>query len=99
MPLADGLIFRYRWHDHLGRTHSYPPSVAAWITATFGVEAHAVRDLGLRDAEDSPIFQAARAFGAVVMTKDRDFIEMLRRLGRCSSLVVDLREHVEGSAP
>ena len=58
-----------------------PPSVAAWITATFAVEAHAVRDLGLRDAQDSPIFQAARAAGAVVMTKDRDFVEMLQRLG------------------
>jgi predicted nuclease of predicted toxin-antitoxin system len=58
-----------------------PPSVAAWITATFGIESHAVRDLGLRDAKDQPIFQAARAAGAVVMTKDSDFVEMLQRLG------------------
>jgi predicted nuclease of predicted toxin-antitoxin system len=58
-----------------------PPSAAAWITATFGVEAHAVRDLGLRDAKDSPIFQAACTAEAVVMTKDSDFVEMLQRLG------------------
>src|SRR5437870_10186521 len=58
-----------------------PPSVAAWITATFGIEARAVRDLGLRDAKDPPIFQAARAADAVVMTKDSDFVEMLQRLG------------------
>ena len=58
-----------------------PPSAAAWITATFGVEARAIRDLGMRDAQDSPIFQAARAAGAVVMTKDRDFVEMVQRLG------------------
>ena len=58
-----------------------PPSAAAWITAKFGVEARAVRDLGLRDAQDSPIFQSARAAGAVVMTKDKDFVEMLQRLG------------------
>ncbi len=58
-----------------------PPSVAVWITATFGVEARAVRDLGLRDAQDAPIFEAARAAGAVVMTKDKDFVEMLQRLG------------------
>jgi predicted nuclease of predicted toxin-antitoxin system len=58
-----------------------PSSAAAWITATFGMEAHAVRDLGLRDAKDAPIFQAARAAGAVVMTKDSDFVEMLQRLG------------------
>lgn len=58
-----------------------PPSVAAWITATFGIEACAVRDLGLRDAKDSAIFQAARIAGVVVMTKDSDFVEMLQRLG------------------
>ena len=58
-----------------------PPSAAAWIEATFGVECRAVRDLGLRDAKDPPIFQAARDAGAVVMTKDKDFVELLRRLG------------------
>ena len=58
-----------------------PPSAAAWITATFGIEACAVRDLGLRDAKDPPIFHAARAAEAVMMTKDSDFVEMLQRLG------------------
>ena len=58
-----------------------PPSAAAWITSTFGIEARAVRDLGLRDALDPAIFQAARNAGAVVMTKDSDFVEMVRRLG------------------
>ena len=58
-----------------------PPSAAAWITAAFGIEARAVRDLGLSDAKDQPIFQAARAADAVVMTKDSDFVEMLQRLG------------------
>jgi predicted nuclease of predicted toxin-antitoxin system len=58
-----------------------PPSAPAWITATFGIEAHAVRDLGLRDAKDPSIFQAARDGGAVVMTKDSDFVEMVQRLG------------------
>ncbi|HEY9798489.1 MAG TPA: DUF5615 family PIN-like protein [Leptolyngbyaceae cyanobacterium] len=32
-----------------------------------------MRDLGLRDAEDREIFEAAKAQGVVVMTKDRDF--------------------------
>jgi predicted nuclease of predicted toxin-antitoxin system len=58
-----------------------PPSVAAWVQATFGFECHAVRELGLRDAKDASIFQAARDAGAVVMTKDKDFVELLRRLG------------------
>ena len=58
-----------------------PPSIAAWVRATIGIECHAVRDLGLRDARDASIFQAARDAGAVVMTKDKDFVELLRRLG------------------
>lgn len=58
-----------------------PPTLAAWITATFAIEARAVRDLGLRDAKDLSIFQAARTARAVVLTKDSDFVEMLRRLG------------------
>jgi predicted nuclease of predicted toxin-antitoxin system len=33
------------------------------------IRAHAVRDLGLQDAEDAEILAAARAAGVVVMTK------------------------------
>ena len=58
-----------------------PPGLAPWLTATFGFTAAAVRDLGLRDALDPPIFDAARSAGAVVMTKDADFPEMVARLG------------------
>lgn len=58
-----------------------PPSAAAWIESTFGVECRAVRELGLRDAKDPSIFLAARDAGAVVMTKDQDFVELLKRLG------------------
>ncbi len=32
------------------------PALADWLTAQFDVEASAVRDLGLRDAEDELIF-------------------------------------------
>jgi len=35
----------------------------------------------LRDSKDPEIFQAARTAGAVVMTKDSDFVELLQRLG------------------
>ena len=42
------------------------PAVARWITETFGLEAHAVRDLGLRNAKDPEIFRAARQEGIVV---------------------------------
>ena len=52
-----------------------------WLSDTFGVTAHAVRDLGLRDAKDLPIFHAAREAGAVIMSKDSDFVLLLERLG------------------
>jgi predicted nuclease of predicted toxin-antitoxin system len=40
-----------------------------------------LRDIGLRDAEDVDIFLAARTAGAVIMTKDADFLNLLDRLG------------------
>ena len=58
-----------------------PPGIAAWIAETFGVSAIAVRDLGLRDADDRDIFAAAKAHDAIVMTKDRDFVALLDRHG------------------
>jgi predicted nuclease of predicted toxin-antitoxin system len=60
-----------------------PPSLANWLTATFGVSAVTLRDLGLRDASDIEIFNAARAngIGTVVVTKDRDFIDLVVRFG------------------
>jgi predicted nuclease of predicted toxin-antitoxin system len=60
-----------------------PPLLAGWINGQpWGIEAVAVRDLGLRDASDPVIFQAAREAGVVVMTKDRDFIRLLEERGR-----------------
>jgi len=57
------------------------PSIAAWVSSTFGVTAAAVRDLGLRDAKDQEIFQAARRDQTTVMTKDSDFVLLLERFG------------------
>jgi predicted nuclease of predicted toxin-antitoxin system len=57
------------------------PAIAAWISSEFAVDAVPVRDLGLRDAEDRDIFQAAKRENAVVMTKDGDFVLLLDRFG------------------
>ncbi|MBO9999473.1 MAG: DUF5615 family PIN-like protein [Cyanobacteria bacterium SID2] len=57
------------------------PAITTWMTSTFGVEAIALRDLGLRDAEDPEIFEAAKAQEAIVMTKDSDFVDLVDRLG------------------
>jgi predicted nuclease of predicted toxin-antitoxin system len=55
------------------------PQLARWIAETFGVECVHVRDLGLRNAEDTEIFQKPRDTGSVVMTKDEDFIRLVER--------------------
>lgn len=57
------------------------PAIAAWITNTFKLTALALRDIGLRDAEDPEIFEAAKAQGVIFMTKDRDFVDLVERLG------------------
>jgi len=58
------------------------PLLAKWITENFAtIEAVAVRDLDLRDAEDQVIFFSAREADATVMTKDSDFLELQKRLG------------------
>ncbi len=57
------------------------PSMAAWLETAFGVQAAALRDVGMRDAEDRDIFLAARAAGAVVLTKDADFVRLQDELG------------------
>jgi predicted nuclease of predicted toxin-antitoxin system len=57
------------------------PALAPWLQATFGLEAAPLRELGLRDAEDPAIFASARAAGAVLMTKDSDFVDLVTRYG------------------
>ncbi len=59
-----------------------PPALAPWIANSFGVDCHAVRDLGLRDADDQTIFHSARSAGQVViLSKDSDFVDLVLRLG------------------
>ena len=57
------------------------PALATWIAQTFSVKAVAVRDLKLRDATDQEIFAAARNAGAIVLTKDSDFVDMVNAQG------------------
>ncbi len=57
------------------------PQLVPWIKEAFGVEAKAVRDLGLRNADDREIYEAARIENAFVMTKDSDFVVLLDELG------------------
>ena len=59
----------------------FSPAIAAWIQSTLGVTVIALRDIGLRDAEDEEIFAAAKAASVIVMSKDEDFLNLLDRFG------------------
>jgi predicted nuclease of predicted toxin-antitoxin system len=58
-----------------------PPTLANWLNTNFEVEAISLKELGLRDAKDTEIFEVARQSNAVIMTKDSDFIDLVCRLG------------------
>jgi predicted nuclease of predicted toxin-antitoxin system len=57
------------------------PALAPWLGERFNVSAFSVQHLGYRDATDAQIFEAARAAGAVVLTKDSDFLRLLEQHG------------------
>jgi predicted nuclease of predicted toxin-antitoxin system len=57
------------------------PKLARWIANTFGEPCVQVRDLGLQRASDRVLFEAAREEKAVLITKDRDFVDLVTRLG------------------
>ena len=57
------------------------PAIAPWIQENFGIETLALRDVGLRDAEDVEIFVAARRAQVVVMSKDSDFVDLINQRG------------------
>ena len=58
-----------------------PPVLARWLEEEPGVEAAHTLELGLLGATDRAILDAARAAGAVVVTKDVDFVALLERRG------------------
>jgi len=58
-----------------------PPALARWLRDEHQVEAHHVQDLDLRSASDREIFGAAAEAGAVVMTKDSDFVGLVQQRG------------------
>ena len=57
------------------------PELASWLADRFAIEARHVRDFDLVGATDPLIFEAARRAGAVVVTKDRDFVDLVKLRG------------------
>lgn len=66
-----------------------PPALAQWLRAK-GATAEHVAEIGLLEASDREILDAAVERGAVIITKDRDFIAlaMAREILRVSPVVV-----------
>jgi len=75
-----------------------PPALAEWFQQ-HGHEAKPVRDVNLRNADDSSIWKYAVANGDVVVTKDEDFIErtfhtktgpqiVWLRIGNCTNRIL-----------
>jgi predicted nuclease of predicted toxin-antitoxin system len=46
-----------------------PPTLASWVTNTFAIQAFSLKGIGLRDAKDIEIFEAAR-IANVIITAD-----------------------------
>lgn len=57
------------------------PVLGQWLAPLFGIPVHSLRDLSLRDADDAVIFQQAKDAGAIVLTKDADFLVLVDRHG------------------
>lgn len=64
-----------------------PPALARWLTNRFGIVAFAIRELGLREASDREIFDAARQASATIISKDADFVALVQRFGPPPSLI------------
>jgi predicted nuclease of predicted toxin-antitoxin system len=59
------------------------PELAAWLGSRFGVIAKSIREIGLRDAEDVELFEAARRFDEIVIvSKDSDFSDLVTQRGK-----------------
>jgi predicted nuclease of predicted toxin-antitoxin system len=59
------------------------PELAAWLGSRFKVIAKALREIGLREASDIELFEAARrASDIVIMSKDSDFADLVTQRGK-----------------
>lgn len=64
------------------------PAVALWLNSTFkGIIAKSVRSLQLRDASDMDIFMKAKGKDVVIMSKDADFVDLIRKFGPPPQLI------------
>jgi len=64
------------------------PFIALWINNNFpGLTAESMRSIGLRDASDLDIFRRARQEDAIIMSKDYDFVHLIKQYGTPPKLI------------
>ncbi|WP_353256213.1 DUF5615 family PIN-like protein [Hyphomonas sp.] len=64
------------------------PALAEWIVTEFREPCLQIRDIGLARAADTEIFAQARQQACILVTKDRDFAELVARLGSPPSIML-----------
>jgi predicted nuclease of predicted toxin-antitoxin system len=64
-----------------------PPAPVAWLQAR-GHDAEHVRNIGLREAEDEDIAAQALRTGAILLTKDSDFVDLSWRMSPAPQVVL-----------
>jgi uncharacterized protein (DUF433 family)/predicted nuclease of predicted toxin-antitoxin system len=87
---ADHRVLLARWSAMRFLIDAQMPPALARLLATHGHTAEHVADIGLRNADDSPIWAYALAQQAIIITKDEDFPQRLRQ-AKSSPVIVWLR--------
>jgi predicted nuclease of predicted toxin-antitoxin system len=57
------------------------PKLANWMRAAFDMQVFPMRDLGMLTTADERIFLRAKEEVDIVITKDKDFVTLLERIG------------------
>ena len=58
------------------------PVLAPWIEESFGVVCRSVVTLPVDRGNDKDIFLSARHAGAIIVSKDSDFVDLVNQLGQ-----------------
>ncbi len=66
-----------------------PPALARMLTSLGHIAEH-VADIGLRDADDTPIWSYAMQHHAAILTKDEDFARRIQQ-GGAGPVIIWLR--------
>lgn len=64
------------------------PALAPWIAETFGVAAESVIATGRHALSDRELFRIGCERGAIILTKDSDFVELVDTLGSPPQVVL-----------